>query len=150
MVYTLVCFCNASAKAYATAIYLHQALSGDCKVDLIFSKTHLAPKKSTIPRLELLGVLIGTRALKFVQKELHLPTSSKLLWTDLQCVLHWLQSRKPLSSFVTNRLKEIKSLEGLSFRYVPTEDNPADIATRGKTPVELSSSIRWTGPHWLR
>ena len=33
---------------------------------------------------------------------------------------------------------------------MPTEDNPADIATRGKTPLELSSSIWWTGSHWLR
>ena len=77
-VYNLVCFCDASAKAYATTIYLHQASSGDYKVDLMFSKTRLAPQKSTIPRLELLGVLIGTQALKFVQKELHLPISSKM------------------------------------------------------------------------
>ena len=38
VVYSLVCFCNASAKAYATAIYLHQSCSDLCKVDLIFAK----------------------------------------------------------------------------------------------------------------
>ena len=37
--YSLVCFCDASAKAYATVIYLHQTLH----LDLIFSKTRLAP-----------------------------------------------------------------------------------------------------------
>ena len=140
VIYSLVCFCDASAKAYAAIIYLHQASSDDCKADLIFSKTLLAPQKSTIPQLELLGVLIGTRALKFVQKELHLPISSKVLWTDSQCVLHWLQSRKPLPTFVTNRLKEIKSLERVSIRYVPTEENPADLATRGKSPSELKNT----------
>ena len=149
MWYSLVCLCDASAKAYGTTIYLHQALSDDCKVDLIFSTTRLAPQKSTIPRLELLGVPIGTQALKFVQRELHIPISSKVLWTDSQCVLHWLQSKKPLSVFVTNRLREIKSLEGVSIRYVPTEENPADLATRGKSPSELMNSIWWNGPHWL-
>ena len=60
MVYNLVCFSDASAKAYATTIYLHQASGNDCKVDFVFSKKCLAPQKSTIPRLELLGILIGT------------------------------------------------------------------------------------------
>ena len=85
-----------------------------------------------------------------MEKELDVSVTSKILWTDSQCTLQWLQSTKPLPVFVTNRLKETTSLHGVDFRYVPTEDNPADIATRGKTPLELSSSIWWTGPHWLR
>ena len=51
--------------------------------------------------------------------------------------------------FVTNRLKEIKSLEGTVFRYISTQENPADLATRGKAPSELNSSIWWNGPPWL-
>ena len=139
--YRLLCFCDASAKAYAAVIYLHQSSAGECKVDCIFSKTRLAPQKTTIPRLELLGVLIGTRALEFVDRELHLPISSKVVWTDSQCVLHWLQSNKPLPVFVENRLKEIKSHKRMSFKYVPTQENPADLATRGKSPSELQCSI---------
>ena len=70
--YSLVCFCDALAnKAYTATVYLHQVSSCGCKADLIFSKTHLAPHKSvTIPRLKLLGVMNGTQALRFVQKEL--------------------------------------------------------------------------------
>ena len=147
--YRLLCFCDASAKAYAAVIYLHQSSAGECKVDCIFSKTRLAPQKTTIPRLELLGVLIGTRALEFVDRELHLPISSKVVWTDSQCVLHWLQSNKPLPVFVENRLKEIKSHKRMSFKYVPTQENPADLATRGKSPSELQCSIWWNGPTWL-
>jgi len=86
--YNLVCFCDASAKAYATAIYLHQSFTSSCKVDLIFSKTRLAPQNMTIPRLELLGVLVGVRALKFVLSELHLQVTSKVVFTDSMCVLH--------------------------------------------------------------
>ena len=130
-------------------IYLCQASKTSTKVDLIFSKIRLASEHVTIPRLELLGILIGLRGLKFVEKELGFPVTSKVLWTDSQCALQWMQSTKPLPAFLANCLKEIKSLKGVDFRYVPTEDNPADIATRGKTPLELSSTIWWNGPHWL-
>ena len=147
--WTLLCFCDASARAYATVVYLLQASSHYRKVDLVFSKTRLAPQKITIPRLELLGVLIGIRALKFVERELCLPIANKILWTDSQCVLYWMRTTKPLPVFVSNRLKEIKSLPMVCFKYVPSEDNPADMATRGNTLTELSTSIWWKGPHWL-
>ena len=124
---------------YATAIYLSQSLSNSYKTHLIFFKTRLAPQHTTIPRLELLGVLTGVRALKFVMNELHLQVTRMVLFTDSLCVLHWLTSKKPLSSFVTNRVKEIISLKGVTFRHIPSEQNPADLATRGKSPSELSS-----------
>ena len=151
IVYSLICFSDASSKAYATAVYLHQFLPDtcNCSADLVFSKTHLAPQGITIPRLELLGVFIGTRAMRFIEKELHLPISAKVLWTDSQCVLQWLHSTKSLSTFVTNRLKEIKSLGGTSFKYIPTQENPADLATRGKSLSELLQSTWWNGPSWL-
>ena len=98
-----------------------------------------------IPRLELMGVLVGVRALKFVTSELHLQLTNTIVFTDSMCVLHWLQSHKPLSVFVT-KLKEIKSVEGTIFKHVSSEDNPADLATRGKHPKELTSSIWWMGP----
>ena len=64
-------------------------------------------------------------------------------------MLYWLETSKPLSVFVANRIKEIKSLEAVSFSHVSSENNPADMATRGKSPEELSSSIWWSGPLWL-
>lgn len=63
----LMCFCDASAKAHASVIYL----SFDAGVNnLLFSKPRVAPiKKLDIPRLELLAVLIGVRILNFVQEQ---------------------------------------------------------------------------------
>ena len=52
----LLCFCDASAKAYASTVYL----SSDAGANLLFS---------SIPRLELLAVLIGVRMLNFVQEQ---------------------------------------------------------------------------------
>ena len=151
VMYSLLCFCDASAKAYATVIYLHQSFANNTfKTDVIFSKTCLAPDNITIPRLELLGVLIGVQALKFILTELPIQVTHKFVLTDFLCVLHWLQTKKTLSIFVTNRLGEIRSLEGVIFKHVSSEDNPADLATRGKSPLELLSSIWWNGPHWFK
>ena len=101
-----------------------------------------------IPQLELLGVLIGVRALKFMCGELCLQVSCHL-FTDSLCVLYWLRTTKLLSVFVANRVKEIQSLEELTFAHVASNDNPADMATRGKFPDELSTSMWWNGPPWL-
>ena len=64
-------------------------------------------------------------------------------------MLYWLETTKPLSVFVANRVKEIKSLGGVTFSHVTSKDNPADMATRGRSPDDLSSSIWWNGPLWL-
>ena len=144
VVYSLVCFCDASTKAYATVIYLHQSFSSSCKVDLIFLKTRLTPQKMTIPRLE------SSHWSTCPQICLHLQITNTIVFTDSMCVLHWLQSKKPLSAFVTSRVKEIKPLEEVTFKHVSSEDNPADLATRGKSPKELTSSIWWMGPTWLK
>ncbi len=122
------------------------------KSNLVFAKSRLAPKqKISLPRLELLAILIGTRATKFLRKESEVPFASMTIWSDSQCCLHWLHSSKPLSVFVENRLQEIKSCKKeVSFKYVPTAENPSDYATRGLTTTELvSNQLWWNGPKWL-
>ena len=100
----LLCFCDASTRAYASVIYL----SSDASINFLFSKERVAPiTKLATPRLELLAVLIGVRMLNFVQEQLRLPLEKKFVWTDKQFVLHWIMSKKPLTTFVQNRVKEI-------------------------------------------
>ena len=62
--YKLFCFADASAKAYSAAIYLYYTAVGrTTNVNLVFSKVPVVPiKQLSIPRLELLVVLIGTDA----------------------------------------------------------------------------------------
>jgi len=94
-----------------------------------------------------LVVLIGVRASNFIIKELRSEISSQILWTDSQCVLKWLKTKKPLSLFVENRTKEILREKNIMFRFIASNDNPADIATRGLNASEIKEcSLWWNGP----
>ena len=79
----LLCFCDPSSKAYGTRIYLRCQENGQTITNLIFSKSRIAPLKETsLPRLELLAVLIGTRSINFITQSLQLKIHRKTLWTD--------------------------------------------------------------------
>jgi hypothetical protein len=131
-------------------VYLRASTEEKITSHLVFAKLRLNPvKKLTIPRLELLGILIGSRALKFVQNGLQLLDVPCVLYTDSKCAFYWVQSPKKLDKWVSNRVAEIRQLVGLKLRFVPSEENPADWATRGKPPSELTS-FWWNGPEWLQ
>lgn len=147
----LMCFCDASSKAYAAVVYLLQIGKTERKVELVFTKTRLAPTTSmSIPRLELMAVLIGVRCIDFVRKQISIPITAVYLFTDSQCTLKWITSSKKLSVFVTNRVREINAHKDIEFHYVSTKNNPADLASRGVTLDRLvNSRLWWHGPEWL-
>ena len=156
----LLVFCDASMKAYATAIYLRTERQNTFCVNLVFSKMRLVSKGTrkkrlkkdiTLPCLELLAVTIGVRAANFVVSELKIISLKRILWTDSTCVLHWLKTCKPLPLFVDNRVKEILKATDISFCYVPSKENPADFPTRGLSATEiLETRLWWHGPSWLK
>ena len=148
-IYEVLIFCDASMKSYAAVVYLRVIGHNNIQTNLVFSKMRLTPvmskkkqtrkkcKDITLPRLELLAVLIGVRAGNFVTKELKLPISKRILWTDSECVLHWMKTTKPLPLFVENRIIEIRKNKDITFCYIPSQQNPADYATRGLTVPEI-------------
>nr|CAD2169038.1 unnamed protein product [Meloidogyne enterolobii] len=101
--------------------------------------------------MELLGVLIGTRAIKFVEEQIGIVISEKYLWCDSKPVLFWIKTGKIDEKFVENRVREIKKNTGLKIGYIQTEDNSADLGTRGCTPEDLRNSTKWwNGPGWIK
>ena len=66
-------FTDASSRAYAAAAYLRiEDTEGKVTVNLVSSKCRLAPPSGdTIPRLELLGALLGARVLNSLRQECH-------------------------------------------------------------------------------
>ena len=147
----LLRFCDASNRAYATTLYLQTTSNGITYTNLIFSILRNSPKKSlTIPRMELLSVLIGVRSLQFVEKSLKISITQRVLWTDSQCVLMWIKGKENQSVFVRNRIKEISNTKDVQFRYINTSHNPADLPTRGVSVKNLKDNqLWWHGPEWL-
>ncbi|MCP4490541.1 MAG: DDE-type integrase/transposase/recombinase [Gammaproteobacteria bacterium] len=147
---SLIAFVDASAKAYAVVVYLRMQDDGKTTTKLIFAKTRVAPKSITLPRLELMALVLGVRAIDFVKTQLKIAVQKIQVFSDSQCVLKWITTTKPLSTFVSNRLKEILSHQDIVFSYVPSGDNSADCASRGLSTEELKNfSLWWNGPKWL-
>ena len=147
----LLVFCDASKYAYAAAVYLRQEDSEKVTNSLIFSKASLTPNKDiSIPRLELLAAVIGVRCTKFVERELNVTLEQKHMWLDSQCVLSWIGSRRTFSTFVENRLKEIREQKEIKFHYIASSENPADMVSRGIGTKDLrDNDLWWNGPEWL-
>ena len=61
------------------------------------------------------------------------PTLEAHIWSDSQIVLSWLHSNKELKQLVVNRVNYIirELFPPSILHYCPTQENPADILTRG-------------------
>ena len=148
-------FSDASERAYTAAVYSrHEYQDGSITTRLIASKTRLAPLKTlSIPRLELLGALIGLRLANQVCSALAIPSNSVTYWVDSLNVGYWIQGKsREYKPFVAHRVGEIHEHSNPDqWRYVPTSLNPADLGTRGMTALELTESTKWwNGPDFLR
>ncbi|XP_024867060.1 uncharacterized protein LOC112451591 [Temnothorax curvispinosus] len=73
-------------------------------------------------------------------------------WTDSSVVLAWLkQHLSEWPTFVANRVATVHRLQDVSWRHVPSAQNPADCASRGLTATELCTHpLWWQGPSWLK
>lgn len=67
------------------------------------------------------------------------------LWTDSTITLTWVTGHPAQwRDFVHNRVVFIQdTLPMASWRFVPGLENPADLATRGVTPSQLSELSTW-------
>ena len=110
--------------------------------------------KQTIPRLELLSSLLASQLTESVKKAMGQVKSidSTTYWSDSTVVLSWIRnSNKEYKQFVENRLQKIRKLAPSKLcKYVPTKQNPADIASRGTTATQLvGNKMWWNGPEFL-
>ncbi len=146
-------FADASQHAYAAAAYLVTSDEKEKEVSLVFAKAHVAPAKAlTIPRLELLAALLAVKVRQVALYHLKHPVSQVVHWSDSLTVLFWLNDdSKRFQAFVYNKLNKIRqSTCPEEWRWVPTDKNPADWATRGKSPTQLGAEALWLrGPAFL-
>ena len=147
-------FCDASQKAYGSAVYFRAELSsGRVQVRLVMSRVKVAPLKLvTLPRLELLAALLGSRLYNFIKDSfVCLDSVPVYMWTDSQVALSWIRSPAfNYKVFVANRVVEIQSLTPPSaWRHCSSAMNMADVLSRGCSLSELVSSNWFKGPMWL-
>ncbi|XP_055590680.1 uncharacterized protein LOC129742764 [Uranotaenia lowii] len=147
-------FVDASEVAYACVTYFRRINEdGTINVALVSAKTKVAPlKPMTIPRMELMACVIGTRQAQFVVNGHSFSFTRRLFWSDSNTALSWINSDPmKFQQFVRFRVGEIlESTQRQEWRWVPTKLNPADEATKwGVGPYFSDSSIWFRGPEFL-
>ncbi|GFU68938.1 uncharacterized protein TNCV_4882651 [Trichonephila clavipes] len=147
-------FADASERCYGAAVYCKSKnLKSETLVRLITSKSRVAPIKSlTIPRLELCAAVLLAKLVKRVVAALQLETAELYLWSDSMIVLAWLRKEPmDLKTFVQNRVAKIQEFyPNQLWRHVPSDQNPADLVSRGVDPDKLLQQNLWfNGPTFL-
>ncbi|XP_070851478.1 uncharacterized protein [Drosophila suzukii] len=150
-------FCDGSTHAYAAAAYMRiPQPDSSFYTTLITAKSKISPTKPiTIPRTELCGAVLAIKLTKWVVANNRWKNAqiSVTYWTDATIVLQWIIGDVTRwKTFVANRVAYILDhSDSNQWRHVPTADNPADCATRGLSPPEISIfDLWWHGPSWLR
>ncbi|GFU32829.1 integrase catalytic domain-containing protein [Trichonephila clavipes] len=147
-------FSDASQSAYGAVVYCKSITSdGKMLVHLIASKSRVAPtKQTTIPRLELCAAVLLAKLVHRVKQALKLNVTNTFLWSDSMIVLSWIRKESyQLKTFVANRIATIQEMTSSEqWRYVATEDNPADFVSRGMDSLKLKTcELWWNGPKFL-
>lgn len=147
-------FADASETSYGACVYIVSSnAKGEIRSYLLSAKSRVAPIKSiTIPRLELSAALILAQLVSKILGSIPLKFDNIHLWSDSTIVLGWINTRPNLlKPFVANRVAMIQNLTNkFIWKHVPTDENPADIVSRGLLPRKLIDSQMWfNGPSWL-
>ena len=119
------------------------------------AKSRVAPLKVsvTVPRLETTAGTVSVKVGSMVQEELDIPDLlPTTYWTDSTIALGYLANEtKRFRTYVANRVSLIHEYSDVhQWRHVPTEDNPADLASRGLSPrCKEKVRLYFDGPRFL-
>lgn len=146
-------FGDASESGFGACAYVRSFNNRDNKhdVNLLLARAKVAPMQSlTIPQLELNACVLATKLGLVLEEQLQMPKEKIFCYSDSMICLWWgKKNTSDLKTYVSNRVRIIQE-RGYTFSYVSTTHNPADIASRGCTAGELSSSLWRHGPVWLQ
>ncbi|XP_060596551.1 uncharacterized protein LOC132750565 [Ruditapes philippinarum] len=127
-------YSDASEKAIASVSYLNLTDSEGCvHSGFLLGKAKLAPMKGhSIPRLELCAAVLSTEIAEIVSVQLDIPLSEMIFYTDSKVVLGYIYNKtRRFYTYVSNRVERILNVTRTEqWRYVSTNKNPADLATR--------------------
>ena len=143
-------YCDASERGYGACIYIRAVNSeGTVSTRLIMAKAKVSPvKQISIPRLELLAATIGVKLVQIVTTAFdnaQCPFNEIFAYSDSTTVLAWLsRNSRVWVTFVSNRVSAIlEVVQRSSWYHIPSEQNPADLLSRGCHPGELVGNNKW-------
>ena len=149
-------FADSSRDIAAAALYLRTLSDNKWNVALVAAKTTILSQsevaRDSMPRKELIALDLGARLLRECLDSTTLHIQNFELWTDSKTVIQWCSQKSlELRVFERNRVDLIlRNSSGKLPRYVASEWNPADVATR---PFRISHKQRWNlwtrGPEFL-
>ena len=143
-------FGDTSRAGTSAAVYavVHQA--SDVNQGILAAKSRLAKKGLAIPRLELVSAHMAANLAENVKNALEgQPVRSVHGWFDRNVALHWIRGQgSAYKQFVANRVNKIRDKAYIQWRHVGTDQNPADIGSRGCQADKLSE-LWFKGPEWL-
>ena len=151
----LHCFTDASAAAFAATVYLRITYIGSKTIssELIRTKSRVTPMNQvSIPRLELLAAVLGIKTAAETCISLSMDMAKVAFWTDSTAVLGWIRNQsRNFQTFVANRVSFIQERSDISnWKWVSTNHNPADLASRGVFIADLAkNTLWWNGPEFL-
>jgi hypothetical protein len=149
-------FCDASEKAYSCVVYTKTTNGqGETTTILVAAKTRVAPlaNKRSLPKLELAGALLLSQLIKKIKEALAGYNVITHAWCDSQVVLAWLQGdNSRWEKYVANRVTKVTEIiPHEQWKYIKSEKNPADSASRGLYPEKLTNfKLWWHGPELIR
>ncbi|GFT43604.1 uncharacterized protein TNCV_3362381 [Trichonephila clavipes] len=91
--------------------------------------------------------------MKKVKEALNLQITVVHFWSDSSIVISWIhRESRELKTFVANRVSKINQLSSRDqWHHIASEQNPADVLSRGLLPEELrDDSLWWHGPELLQ
>lgn len=146
----LIGFADASSLAQAGVIYGRFKGSSGYKVVLIAAKGNvskfktaaiLESKQNTIPKLELQALVTLSNLLKIIKDSFSTKTFKITCYTDSQVAKAWVRSTKSIpTKFIEKRVTLIKQhIDPENLHYIPSDQNPADPASRGLTAEKLTN-----------
>ena len=125
-------FGDASGDGVPSAVYAIVRQPSGVSQGLVAAKSRLSKQVLTIPHVELVSAHMTASLLSNVEPALKgFPIPVMQAWLDSCTVaLHWINGGE-YKQFVANRIQKIKSHSRIQWRHVPTDQNPADLGTRG-------------------
>ena len=151
----LAVFSDGNPESFGTCAYSIWSLQdGRKEATLVMAKAKLSAvlKKGETVRNELSGAVFGCRLKEFIFKQSGIIFGSHVLLIDSRIVQYMVQkSSYGYGTFAGLRVGELQQkTDPRNCLHISSEDNIADILTRGANPALLGPNSKWQrGPDWL-